>query len=303
MADYPTRESHFAHKLTRLVWRTCAAQEIGTPAAFLVVQIAHTEDAKRYTGPVTYWNDQLQSLMGLSWDQLNRIRKKAIKEGWLYYEPGRKGKAGKYWTTIPPQYNGLPDGAVDEDFVRIGAGESAEERAGESADETPLSPHQCGGMFRRKPDESSEHSTLRPNPSPKPPPSLETSEAGEAADELDEEEDAATLAKRAKELLARWNATPGIKPARKMNGDRTASLHARMAADANWWPSVPIALERIAKSSFCRGGGKNGWVADIVWFLRPDTMNRILEGKYDDRAATSGHRNQSGRPSVKSIEA
>lgn len=167
MVDYPERESHFAHKLTRLLWRTCAAHEIGLPAAFLVIQIAHTEDAKRYSGPVTYWNDQLQSLMGLSWDQLNRIRKKAVEDGWLHYEPGRKGKAGKYWSTVPSRYDMLPDGPVDEDFVRTNAGESAEEYAEESADENAFPPHTCGEMFRRKPDESSEHSTLTLNPSPK----------------------------------------------------------------------------------------------------------------------------------------
>ncbi len=43
------------------------------------------------------------------------------------------------------------------------------------------------------------------------------------------------------------------------------------------------ALQRLAESEFCQGGGKDGWRADIDWFLRPDTVARILEGKYDNR--------------------
>lgn len=162
--SYPKRESHFAHKLTRLVWRACAAQEIGIPAAFLVVQIAHTEDAKRYSGAVTYWNDQLQSLMGLSWDQLNRIRKKAVTADWLHYEPGGKGKVGRYWTTIPPAYSEFQDGAVDEDFIRMDAEASA--------DKTPESPAlmrtEARDKFRENLGTNLEHSTLRPKPSPNP---------------------------------------------------------------------------------------------------------------------------------------
>ena len=70
-----------------------------------------------------------------------------------------------------------------------------------------------------------------------------------------------------------------------MNGARRESLRARTNGDSLWWDSVPVALERVAASSFCRGGGNRGWVATIDWFLQRQTMDLILEGRYDDGGA------------------
>lgn len=39
---------------------------------------------------------------------------------------------------------------------------------------------------------------------------------------------------------------------------------------------------RIQKSSFCQGKNDRGWVASFDWFIRPDTVVKIMEGKYDD---------------------
>lgn len=113
MADYPQRESHWAHKLTRLMIRTCAMQDIGVDGYALVSIIAHTEDAKRYTAPVTFWNIQLMSIMGLSMGRIDRARKHAITHGWLHYEPGGKGRVGRYWTTMPGEFADIPDGSVE----------------------------------------------------------------------------------------------------------------------------------------------------------------------------------------------
>lgn len=278
MAKYPKRDPFYAHQVVRRMTHVCAAQEIGSDAFVLVTIVVHTEDAKRYTGPVTWWNAQLQSVLGFgSWDKVDRARKRAIKAGWLHYESGGKGKVGKYWANIPEQYADLPDGAVDADepvILRTGA----ETNQGES----PLSPAPVRKETGDKPDTnliqtgekpgtSCEHSTLSPKPTPKPP----TSSA--AAD---------GLSGKARELLRLWNATPGIKPARSIGPSRVESLNARMTEDARWWDSVPIALDRIGKSSFCRGGGDRRWVANIKWFLQRETMNKILEGEYDE--ATGG---------------
>ncbi len=61
---YPERESHYAHRLTRLVFKSCAAQSIGHHACMLIIHIAHTEDAARYQGPVRFWNSQLSEVLG-----------------------------------------------------------------------------------------------------------------------------------------------------------------------------------------------------------------------------------------------
>ena len=32
---------------------------------------------------------------------MKRVRDKAVEAGWLHYEPGTKGRAARYWVTIP----------------------------------------------------------------------------------------------------------------------------------------------------------------------------------------------------------
>jgi hypothetical protein len=164
--------------------RVCAAQEIGSDAFALVTIIAHTEDAKRYTAAVTWWNEQLQSVLGFSWDKLNRARKRAIKEGWLHYEAGGKGKVGKYWATIPERFSEIPDGAVDEDsppILRTSADTSTEDAAlssapvrketGEKPDTNAItctSAERSLGETWEKPGTSLDPSIPSPNPSPNP---------------------------------------------------------------------------------------------------------------------------------------
>ena len=132
MAEYPARRNHFAHKLVRIMLRACAMQEIGTDGFALVTAISHTEDAKHYSGAVTFWNDQLMSIMGFSRGQLDRARAKAIEHGWLYYEPGGKGKVGRYWSLLPERVSALGDNAVDCDAAVImskNAQDSAQDNA------------------------------------------------------------------------------------------------------------------------------------------------------------------------------
>ena len=117
--DYPKRPSHFAHKFTRLIFRVSAAQEIGSGAVLLCICVAHTEDAKRYTAAPTFWNDQLQVLLGFSLPKLVRARDKATAAGWLHYEKGSKSRAARYWVTIPSEFEEIPDGDINEDNLQI----------------------------------------------------------------------------------------------------------------------------------------------------------------------------------------
>lgn len=50
-----------------------------------------------------------------------------------------------------------------------------------------------------------------------------------------------------------------------------------------WRDSWRDAIARAAASEFCRGVNDRGWLADFEWFLKPDTVTKLLEGKYDDR--------------------
>jgi hypothetical protein len=101
---YPTdrRGTHWSHHLVRAMGKTCLAQTIGPEACWLITVIAHTEDAKKYSGAVTYYNEQLMPLCGFrTHSRPIRAREKAVSEGWLHYRPGGKAKAGLYWTLNP----------------------------------------------------------------------------------------------------------------------------------------------------------------------------------------------------------
>jgi hypothetical protein len=117
-APYPVREPFFAMKVIRLLAKSGEIQRIGPDASLLVTIIASTEDAKRYRGPVNFFNGQLQSLLGFAkWERLDRARRSAVEAGWLHYiapEPGARDKPGYYWTLVPSSVADLPDTSCDE---------------------------------------------------------------------------------------------------------------------------------------------------------------------------------------------
>lgn len=72
----------------------------------------------------------------------------------------------------------------------------------------------------------------------------------------------------------------------RIAGKRRTAIRNRLADD--WWrENWRAGMERVRGSTFCRGGGEQGWVADFDWFVRPDTLTKVLEGKYDARTGTS----------------
>ncbi|WP_425619087.1 hypothetical protein NA78x_002818 [Anatilimnocola sp. NA78] len=112
---YPKRDSYFAHRFVRVLQKSCAAQDIGRDACLLLSFIAHTEDAARYTGPVRYWNSQLEQTMGFtSPKQLNHARHKAVEAGWLNYERAGTRNVGLYFVLIPERFQTLSDSPIEE---------------------------------------------------------------------------------------------------------------------------------------------------------------------------------------------
>lgn len=112
---YPQRPSHFAHKATRLLFKSCAAQEIGHHAVLLVIHIVHTEDAARYQNAVRFWNSQLMETLGFkSPKQLTEARRRAIDAGWLKYERDGTRTVGRYWVSIPPNVVKYDDSPIEE---------------------------------------------------------------------------------------------------------------------------------------------------------------------------------------------
>lgn len=84
------------------------------------------------------------------------------------------------------------------------------------------------------------------------------------------------------ELVKMWNSVDGFAKSRKMTQGRLKVLRQRIK-DPDWVEHWQEALERISQSDFCTGNGDQGWRANIDWFLKPDTINAICEGKYDNR--------------------
>lgn len=115
--EYPVgkRGQFFSHRFTRLVHKTALANELGADVVLLLVVIVHTEDAARYSGPVSFWNSQLSETLGLKkWERLNRCRKAAMDAGWLQYEDGGNRKPGRYWVTIPDGYEQISDSPMEQ---------------------------------------------------------------------------------------------------------------------------------------------------------------------------------------------
>jgi hypothetical protein len=117
---YPKRDSHFAHRFCRVLHKSCAAQDIGRDACYLLTVIAHTEDAARYSGAVRYWNTQLEQTMGFtSPKQLNNARRVAMEAGWLVYEREHDRGVGHYFVTIPARYLSLSDSPIEGEETTV----------------------------------------------------------------------------------------------------------------------------------------------------------------------------------------
>lgn len=76
------------------------------------------------------------------------------------------------------------------------------------------------------------------------------------------------------QLVSSWNATPGVVRVAKLTAKRAVAAKARLG-DSDWdWKS---ALGKFPLRCFAGGG----WTPTFDWFVRPDTVMSILEGKYD----------------------
>ena len=160
---YPNRQAYFAHRYCRLLTKSCAAQEIGHVAFTLCVTVAHQEDAKRYTGAVTYFNEQLMAQVGVSkWVSLARARERAVKAGWLHYESGNRGQRmpGRYWVTIPEHLVALDDSPCDEGQYPPKGDRTPLALSSKGVSSGVLDPSQYPPKGDRGGDRGGEHSTL-----------------------------------------------------------------------------------------------------------------------------------------------
>lgn len=108
----------------------------------------------------------------------------------------------------------------------------------------------------------------------------------EEEEEEEEYEDEGKKKPLEREVVEAWNAVPEFQSVRNLSDGRKKALKARMSEPffrENWREGIA----RIAKSDFCKGINGSGWKADIDFFLRPDSLSKIMEGKYDSRSPHS----------------
>ncbi len=87
-----------------------------------------------------------------------------------------------------------------------------------------------------------------------------------------------------------------------LSDNRGRALVARLR-DPWWQAHWREALAKVPKSGFLAGTtGRGNWRADIDFFIRPDSVAKILEGKYDDPAPESATNGQPGTPVSLSAE-
>jgi hypothetical protein len=106
-----------------------------------------------------------------------------------------------------------------------------------------------------------------------------------SSEEKSSSEDEPMPSETMREIVSEWNKIPGVTKADRITAKRRASLNARLREAyfrSNWQQGIA----RVALSDFCRGAKK--WRADIDWFLRPDTLVKILEGAYDNARGSPG---------------
>ncbi|MBL8815234.1 MAG: hypothetical protein JNL58_04330 [Planctomyces sp.] len=82
----------------------------------------------------------------------------------------------------------------------------------------------------------------------------------------------------------RFDETFGL--ASQLTEKRRKALKARWR-DSWWRENWEAALERAGPSAFLRGANDRNWVIDFEFFVRPDTVTKMLEGKYDNRKSAN----------------
>lgn len=80
-----------------------------------------------------------------------------------------------------------------------------------------------------------------------------------------------------------WNRERGVLPAvLDCGSSRARQLQARRKEEF-WVANFEAAVKKVKMSDFCTGKNDRGWKASFDWLLRPDTIAKVMEGRYDNR--------------------
>lgn len=104
------------------------------------------------------------------------------------------------------------------------------------------------------------------------------------------------------EVVDAWNEMGVPFPkVEKVTEKRKTALRNRLA-DPYFRENWVQALSILKGSKFARGGGSQKWVADFDFFLQPDSVTKIMEGKYSDRGQTKVASTHTPLPELEIVE-
>lgn len=86
-------------------------------------------------------------------------------------------------------------------------------------------------------------------------------------------------------LVTEWNVVGPVR-CHRLTSKRRSMMTARLR-DAWWRENWRDGLARVPLSDFLCGRTGGSWKADIEWFLQPDSLTKIIEGKYENGTGNS----------------
>lgn len=267
--DYPPRPKFFAHRFTRLLGKTCAGAEIGPDTCWLLTYIAHTEDAAGYARPVTFFNEDLATRLGMSVTAMRRARERAIKAGWLTYIPGAKRRAPAYFVVVPKWVPRHDDGAGDEfgdDLTLTFNPPIPRQLDAASGREAAGNRQETGREAAGNRQASGQPSSLflAQDPLAQDPPTP-TGGCGDA------------VGPKPEEVREEWNRHPGLTPCGEMNPHRERVVRSWAVGNPAWVSHWRAAIAFVGRTADYTGGMSSGWRADLTWFLKAENFTRVVE--------------------------
>lgn len=141
---------------------------------------------------------------------------------------------------------------------------------------------------RQKQDSSCATSTT-PSCASSKPPSCASTERNGKEEEGKENGKEGDVGGSAEDFMKAWNNLPDPFPKiRVMSDTRKQHLRARLR-DSFWRDNWLVAMAMMPGVPFLRGEGRDGWIADVDFFLGTrDAVLKIVEGKYVDRKPANG---------------
>jgi hypothetical protein len=283
------KEAFFAIKFQTHALRRGVCNDFGTDAFALLSLVVTTEDRCRFSKAPRFWWENLTDVLGIRRHRLSTILKALNDAGWLHYIPGGKGKMSVLWVAVPGGDSTINAAPLGGDELEVSSPDAVTES-------TPEADRMChrkrtASVTQSGPDPSSEASLiLIPTPIPLPPSPKE-----EADEQEDAELEALEVSLTAHQIVVtEWNVCAPVRCSR-LTPSRRKILAARLK-DAWWREKWRDGLARVPTARFLWGENDRKWKADFDWFIKPDSLARILEGKYDHAAAIATSR--SGGPVV-----